>query len=221
MKKMLVLILMVILLTGCSNSVTLDFKENINTKINLSFSLDEYKNAMYKNSNELLDDEEAISSIEALRTDEKDAFINGNTELYKENNFIVNNNYYTASYEYDYNYINFSNNTILNKCFENFNVKQDTNNIYIKMSGKSICAPFKLSVKADNRMINNNSNNINNNEYSWNINAYNNDVYMVISKNITTNNSFNILYLILFFIGIGLIIALYYLNDVINKRRRY
>ena len=169
----------------------------------------------------MLDDEEAISSIEALRTDEKDAFINGNTELYKENNYVVGNNYYIASYEYDYNYNNFVNNTILNKCFENFNVKQDTDNIYIKMGGKSICAPFKLSVKADNRMINNNSNNIIDNEYNWNINEYNNDIYMVISKNITNNNSFNILYLVLFFIGIGLIVLLYYLNDVINKRRRY
>ena len=88
MKKIVFVILLMLFLTGCSNSVTLDFKDNINAKIDLSFTLDEYDN--YSNLNER---EDLISSIEAIRND-RGAFTNGSGGIFIEKSFINNNDYY-------------------------------------------------------------------------------------------------------------------------------
>ncbi len=203
------------LLTGCSNSVNFDFKDNIDMKINLSFTLNEYKAYSNRNSNPFSDDEEARSSIEAIRND-SEAFINGNNVLLNEKSFINNGNNYLAVYEYTYSYSTFSKNSILNSCFDFFGVEEDNDNVYVSLSGNSVCAPFKLSIKADNRMINNNSNNIQNNEYIWNIKEKDNNVYFAISKTPMNDMTINSLYIVYFILG--LVIA--FIAYIIKKRNK-
>jgi len=215
MKKILLIFCIMFLLTGCSNSVNFDFKDNIDMKINLSFTLNEYKAYSNRNSNPFSDDEEARSSIEAIRND-SEAFINGNNVLLNEKSFINNGNNYLAVYEYTYSYSTFSKNSILNSCFDFFGVEEDNDNVYVSLSGNSVCAPFKLSIKADNRMINNNSNNIQNNEYIWNIKEKDNNVYFAISKTPMNDMTINSLYIVYFILG--LVIA--FIAYIIKKRNK-
>ena len=211
MKKFLLIVCLVVFLTGCSNKVTIDFKDSINMQLDLSFTLDEYKAYSNRNSNSFNSNEETNDSIEAIRND-REAFINGNNALFKEKTFTNTNNNYTASYEYNYSYANFSNSSVLNSCFDYFGVKNYDDIIYVSLAGDSICAPFKLTIKADNRMINNNSTNVKNNEYTWNVQEKNNNIYFSISKTPMNNSSINILYIIYFAIGIVLAFIAYILK---------
>ena len=83
MKKIIFIVLITILLTGCSNSINFDFKDNITTEVKLSFSLDEYKYYSNRNSTKFSNNEETISSINAIRND-REAFITGNNNLFFE-----------------------------------------------------------------------------------------------------------------------------------------
>ena len=213
--KKIILILTLLLLTGCANTVSINFNNDINMNVKLSFTLEEYRYYLNRNSNETLSKEEASSAITALRTDELDAFIEGNSDTFKEKRYSLVDENYNLEYEYTYNYSNFDNNSILNKCFENFNYVEDNDNIYINISGKSICSPFKLSIKADNKMIANNADKKVNNEYLWNVLENNNNIYMTISKN--NIKSSNTLYIILFMFAIILSFVLVVIRNKYNK----
>ena len=203
------------LLTGCNNSVSFDFNDNIDTKIDLSFTLSEYKAYSASKSNVFADDEEARSSIEAIRYD-NEAFDSNNSSLLNEKKFITDGNNYSASYEFTYTYSNFTHNSILNNCFDYFGVENDDKSIYVSLKGNSSCGPFKLSIKAKDRMINNNAKNVNGDEYIWNINSTNNNVYFAISKTPNNSSSISMLYIIYFIIGI----ALAYIAYIFKKKKR-
>ena len=150
----------------------------IKAKVSLSFTLDEYKVRLAEPN---LKDEEVRSRIESI-IEFRNAFTDPYSELFEEKSFATNGKNYKGVYEYTYTYTNFSDNSVLNNCFENFGVQEDKEKIYIFAEGKSKCAPFKLIVKAEDRMVSSNENSKDGNLYIWNIKELNNDVYMVISK---------------------------------------
>lgn len=178
MKKIVFIFLMLFCLTGCANSVEFDFNEDIKAKVSLSFTLDEYKARLAEPN---LKDEEVRSRIESI-IEFRNAFTDPYSELFEEKSFATNGKNYKGVYEYTYTYTNFSDNSVLNNCFESFGVQEDKEKIYIFAEGKSKCAPFKLIVKAEDRMVSSNENSKDGNLYIWNIKELNNDVYMVISK---------------------------------------
>jgi len=183
MKKIVFIFLMLLCLTGCDNSVEFDFNEDIKAKVSLSFTLDEYKVRLDEQN---LDDEEVKSRIESI-IDFRNAFTDPYSDLFEEKSFVNNGKDYNGVYEYTYTYSNFNDNSVLNNCFEYFGVQEEKNNLYIFAKGKSKCAPFKLIVKADDRMLSSNENIKNGNLYIWNIQELNNDIYMVISKTAISN----------------------------------
>lgn len=217
MKKLILMFLAIFLLTGCSNTISFDFNDNIDAKVDLSFTLSEYKAYSAAKSNVFSDDEEARSSIDAIRFD-NEAFDSNNSALFEEKKFITDGNNYNASYEYTYTYSNFLHNSVLNNCIEYFTVENDDESIYVSLKGNSSCGPFKLSIKAKDRMINNNAKNINGDEYIWNINATNNDVYFAISKTPNSSSSISVLYVIYFLIGIALAFVAYMFKKKKNNR---
>lgn len=184
MKKIVFIFLMLLCLTGCDNSVEFNFDKDIKTKVSLSFNLDEYKARLDEKN---LSDEEVKAQIESM-IDFRNAFTDPYSDLFEEKSFVNNGKNYKGVYEYTYTYSNFNDNSILNNCFENFGVEEDKDRLYIFAEGKSKCAPFKLIVKADDRMISSNENVKDGNLYIWNIEEQNNDIYMSISKT-TTNKT--------------------------------
>lgn len=184
MKKIVFIFLMLLCLTGCDNSVEFNFDKDIKTKVSLSFNLDEYKARLDEKN---LSDEEVKAQIESM-IDFRNAFTDPYSDLFEEKSFVNNGKNYKGVYEYTYTYSNFNDNSILNNCFENFGVEEDKDRLYIFAEGKSKCAPFKLIVKADDRMISSNENVKDGNLYIWNIEEQDNDIYMSISKT-TTNKT--------------------------------
>lgn len=178
MKKIVIIFLMLFCLTGCANSVEFDFDKDIKTKVSLSFTLDDYKAHIDEKN---ISDAEARSRIEAL-IDFRNAFTDPYSDLFEEKSFMNNGRNYKGVYEYTYTYSNFNDNSVLNNCFEYFGVEEEDDSLYIFASGESKCAPFKLIVKADDRMLSSNEDDKKENEYIWNVKELNNDIYMVISK---------------------------------------
>ena len=206
MKKILFIFLILFCLTGCDNSIEFDFSEDIKAKVSLSFTLDEYKAHLDEPN---LDDAEVKSRIESIMNF-RNALTDPYSDLFEEKSFVNNGNNYNGVYEYTYSYSNFNDNSVLNNCFEYFGVQEDNNSLYIFAEGKSKCAPFKLVVKADDRMLYSNENVKNGNLYIWNIQELNNDIYMVISKTNTSkteveSSSFNVMNII--YLVIALIIG--------------
>ena len=123
--------------------------EDIKAKVSLSFTLDEYKARLAEPN---LKDEEVRSRIESI-IEFRNAFTDPYSELFEEKSFATNGKNYKGVYEYTYTYTNFSDNSVLNNCFENFGVQEDKEKIYIFAEGKSKCAPFKLIVISSSLML--------------------------------------------------------------------
>ena len=180
MKKLVFIFLLLFCLTGCANSVELDIAEDIKTKVSLSFTLEEYKTSL---SDSNLTDEEVKSRIDSM-FDFRHAFTDPYSDLFEEKSYENNGNSYSGVYEYTYTYSNFNDNSVLNNCFEYFGVQEDKNRLYIFATGKSTCAPFKLIVKADNRMVSSNENSKDGNAYIWDVKEKDNDISIIISKTV-------------------------------------
>lgn len=204
MKKSLIILLFCFILAGCSNKLSIDFNDQIDTKIEFSFNSNEYREHYNSSSNDVSDEIEAIINEVRPLNDSYD-------EMFKEVKYENNNGSFNGEYTYTYTYSNFKDNAILKKCFEYAAVEEENNKIFVYLKGHSDCAPFELRVKADNRMLSNNANTKENNEYIWKVESDNNDIHFNISKEIIKNNLFslsNILYLLLAIIMILVILIL-------------
>ncbi len=197
MKKGLILILICFILAGCTNKLTIDFNDKIDTKIEFSFTEVEYNQSG-------MDIEAIINEARPI----KDSY----DEIYKEVSYSDQNGNYKGEYSYTYTYDNFKENDILKRCFEYAAVEEDDKTIFIYLKGKSECAPFTLNVKADNRMMSNNADEKSNNEYIWNVQKENNDIHFNISKEILKNNIFTLQNILFVLVGIGIVIGIIYLK---------
>jgi len=220
MKKYLIIISLLLILTGCESTIKYDFKgDSITSEVTINFTLDEYRS--YANNyfgNDFGEETKEVleESINSYRNN-MNAFINNDSIKYNENYFTINNDNYSAKYTYTYNYVNFNRNNMLNYCFEIFNTYEDDNAYYVNLSGESYCTNSKLVITANN-MLNNNSNNISNNTYIWTIKEQNNDIYFAISKKELNTNSFNMYYLIYVLVALILGIILYFLNKKYKRK---
>ena len=219
--KLVLIILLLFVSTGCESTIKYNFNDNIESNVNLNFTMNEYKeftNVYYGNdygyqSNDIL--------IQSLNNNKNNlyAFINYNNSIkYNLIDYSSNNEQYIAKYKYTYNYSNFKDNYILNYCFETFEINEDADMYQVFAMGRSNCIGAKIIIEANNRMIKHNATNVNNDEYIWNINEANNDISFTLSKFPITNNSNNILMFV--FLGIAILIGIlaYFLNKKINRK---
>ncbi len=221
MKKYLLILICIFFLTGCESKIEYTFNDNIESEININFTLDEYKKYISEYYGNDFDKEEENVIIESINSHRKvKAFMDTYDNLYKEKIYNANNNRYSATYTYIYKYSNFNKNNILNHCFESFNTSEDENAYYVNLGGESQCAGTKLIVNAEDRMINSNSKNINGSKYTWNITKENNNIYFAISKNPVKVSMVSPLHIVLFILGIVVGIVGFILNKK-YKRNSY
>ena len=214
MKKILMLLIGMILLTGCEANIKYNFDQNIESNIDASFNINEYRvfaNNNYGNDFGYSEENVLRENIESSRSN-INAFVNNNSTFYKPISYSTNNGIYSEKYKYTYTYSNFKDNYFLNYCFDNFIMNEEKDAYYIKASGNSSCNGAKLIVTSHDRMISNNSDNVKNNDYIWNIKEKNNDIYFSISKTPMSTSSTSILYIIYFAIGIVLAFIAYILK---------
>lgn len=215
MKKILLCLMLIFMTCGCSNEVFITFDEDTIDINGISeFTSKEYKNTMSIYSPEISED----ISNDDLKDVIKDysetlsipAFIEGEGKEFTTK--LTEDSKYKLTVDYSYNYDNFKDNYILNRCFTYFNFTEDKDTYYFKASGNYSC-PYdnvKVVIAAPYRMLNNNSTSYEDDVYSWNIEDTNNDVYFAISKEEIKTSGISFLYIvagIVIFILIGVILS--------------
>jgi len=215
MKKVILVLLIMILLSGCSANVNFEFKEDkIDSSITSDFTISDYYNYSNTGEDDLLTDEQKEKDFlgykESLIIP---AFKDNMENKYIELVFDSSNYNYNVDYRYQYNYNNFKNNYIFN-CFDNFEYSEDDNFYNIKLTGKYNCtAGFKLNISSVKGISNSNSTDINDNIHSFDVNEDNNNIVFSINKEeVTSTNILSTIRVIVFVLLIGMSsLTLYYI----------
>ena len=215
MKKILILVLFIFVLTGCSNSITIDFNDKIDTVIDLSFDKSDFE----KNVRKLENSESLEYAVEDILIEAR-PIVDNYDEMFEKEYFKVNSDKLEAKYKYTYTYDNFVNNDLFNKCFDYPVVEDLGDRLAVYLSGTSKCGAFTLNVTANKRLINSNSDSVENGKYIWNIRENNNDIKFTISKSII-KNKVNVLEILLYVIlavvaVVGVILFSKHLKKKIN-----
>jgi len=201
MKKLLIILLLCFIVTGCNNVVSFDFNDEIDTKIEVSFTVSDFKKYTNNNSDDIKD------SIDAMISD-ANPIVDSYDESFIQKSFKNVNDNYSGEFEYTYTYDNFKDNAIFVRCFETAVIDEDDKKIYVYLKGKSICAPFQLVVTSDGRLLNNNASKRSNGKYIWSVKENNNDIYFNISKekiSASSSKTKHIFSIVLLFIIIGVL----------------
>lgn len=158
MKKIIILLLFTIILTGCEASYDLEIKDNkLNETINFTNPIDQNKKQEIK---DFLD---------------TDAYVFTNTEdTLKKYNIMQTANGYKLNYTYDAN--EFANVALLNNCFDSFQYNNTDEYIAIKIQGKFACLydvpNIKVRLKTDYNVAKQNADIVEDGYYIWNINSF-------------------------------------------------
>lgn len=230
MKKFILLITLLFIITGCSNSIVYEFKEDeINSNIEISFTKEEFENYMKENSEHQEENSEIEESLEELieQSYEELSFIaieeDDKTSYYEPIESKQKNDEYIYKYGYNFNYDNFSDNYYLNNCFEYYNTTEDDDYYHYKLSGLFTCDTsnsFKLEIVAKDKYIISNADKKDNNSHIWNIKEDDNDITFSISKaSKKEKNKISIIYILGFILILILIILACTLYKFTNKDR--
>lgn len=208
MKKIIIMFLLLIMTTGCSNNLYIEFTDNsIEFDIESTFNLNEYKNVTTVYNSEF-DSNISDTDLHKFIVSQQDNFqipvfyedneTKENVNKMLKTNLSNNKKDYTLTAEYIYSYDNFKDNYLFNYCFDYFDFTEDDKSYYFKVSGNYKCSyeNVKLNLKAYDRVLNTNSVDIHDNFYSWDIKNENNDIYFAISKEPLDFKGTNIFYIL-------------------------
>lgn len=212
--KKIILILLILVVSGCSTQYNLKidgkkFKEDINIIINKS-------------------EIPAPSPIDGVETDDPiTPFLTGDTTVFFQNDDIIYNkiveefdNYYNINMSYQYNGNEFKNSNSLQLCFENIDFSE-SKNYKINLSGTFYCMysdSVSINIESKNRVINNNADSVNGNVYTWNITQENKDNVNIQFEVTKHNTYFEIMFyagLVVVFVGIVI-----FIKKIVEKNKK-
>jgi hypothetical protein len=175
MKKIMLVIVFLILLTGCSNEYNLKIdKDNINEKITIIID----KSKIFDESLSPDMDIYSTDSINYLLNEDIHAILNNRNEKYVKK-VDEKGNFINVTLEYTYKAESYLRAQILNNCFEKIDVKESSKDIYIHLSGKFSCLgnnnDLDFVIDSNNRVLSQNADTKKFNKYIWNINNSNKD----------------------------------------------
>ena len=175
MKKKIIMLLSILLLTGCTVNYNLEIDDNIlKEKITGTVTKEESK------QNSKATDISTVYSI--INEDQKPVY--NKEELYqKELKESGNNINYT--FKYNYNIEDFVNSTIINTYFENKEIEEIDNYYSIRLSGNFYCLYSKkinIAVTSNLKVASNNADKIKDNAYIWTIDKNTTDIELVVDK---------------------------------------
>ena len=202
MKKIIFLLLICLLLTGCTVNYNLDINDN-NFKETLAGNV---LNTELNNN-----DNTDINMFTYLINGDQPAF-------YKNDNIFFNKatNNTTNGIDFDYSYTfneyNFNNSRIINECFDNHIYEYKDNTYYLVVSGKFNCnysEKTNINITTDYNVTANNAQAIKNNTYTWTIDENNKDnIYFFITIDKTKKSNFDFQWNTFKTIGLIIIILL-------------
>lgn len=189
MKKRIILLLVALLLTGCTCEYNLNISNNTYTEkiiINSSNSSE-----LNKNWKIPVD----IEEYEFIAGADGDYEVSGDIYNYK-----LNGNDLTLNYTFTKS--SFSNSTIPNECYSKFSITNYEDSIIISTSDKFLCldryenlTSVKINITIDKPVTSNDADTVKGNTYTWLItkNNANNKPINIIINNKETNSSNNII----------------------------
>lgn len=185
MKKILFLIGLSFLLTGCTINYNLEISDN---------KFKETITGNVLNSELKTGDDTDFNIYYHLLNSEQPAFKNNNS-IYYNKKTEKKNEEIDYEYTYEFNENNFINSKILNECFDNFTFENKDDNYYINVAGDFKCAytdKININIKTDYQVITNNADKKSKNTYTWIIekdNIEDLDFNIVINKNEKSNSN--------------------------------
>lgn len=192
MKKIFILLILLFLVTGCSNNIIFDFtEENIKSNIEINFNQEEFKTYINKNTvhtEERFSTKESTEEFIIEKYNEASPIalkIGDKYEYFQNEKYEILDDQYKYSFKYDYNYDNFKDNSLMKDCFEYFFIEEDDNFYHYNIKGSYTCSEaknIKLIVKSETKNIRSNSTEIKDNQHSWNIEEDNNNIIFTVSK---------------------------------------
>lgn len=227
MKKIILIFLSIILLSGCDINYNINITNNkISTDLDLSVSETDYKNY---NDNQ----EEKLSATLYEYFDEREilAFDDMNYKDFYNKKVSKNGRSLDVNYTYKYTYLDFYKSSMLNTCFEDFIVLNEDNYFYVKAFGKFNCYydDTKINIKTDRKVINSNHDSYKDGVYTWNIDRdKSNNVNIIfqvdkenhfVEDDISSKkeNGFDLLTIVGIILGIG---ALVILGIIMKKQNK-
>lgn len=170
MKKLVLIVIFVFILTGCSSEYNLEIS---NSKIKENIKV------------EILDTDipKAVPGIDVELNDRITPFIkndqyplfNNTKEKYKKSITKVGD-LTTVTLKYTYTHNQFRNSNTLKTCFENASFKKTRKGYDLDLSGSFYCLygdSIKINVKTNNVVLNHNADKVSGNVYTWVINDEN------------------------------------------------
>ena len=167
MKKIILIIISLLLLTGCSAEYNLDLRTTPNENLNIieTNTQDDYFNYL-KDYNE---------NVPVIYDDQDPDVTNINPDLeYYDVNNLSSEKKADITLNYEYNSVDFNDSNIINTCYSNINFLNNNKNINISTSNEFLC--FDKYITLDEVIVNimtdktikeHNADKVSNNTYTW------------------------------------------------------
>lgn len=183
MKKILLLICLVFIVTGCSHEYEINFGKKIDEKIVLNYNTNLYELSSQIDGDSLYVEKELVES-------DIPALVSSNGFYDKKLEVMDNKTKVTLKYSYDYE--NFEKSYLIDHCFEKKTFVNDDEYYYVSLGGSFDCysaSGFTLKVKSEYEVINQNADKYDKGYYIWNIATENSDnrVEFQVSKTLLKN----------------------------------
>lgn len=165
MKKIVLFLCLLFLVSGCSINYNLEFSgEDILEEIDFSLTESEYDEWNSNQSEKFEEDGYVYFNSQQLL-----AFSDDYEELHKR---ILNRNgnSYDVNYSYKYNYKNYNRSMVIDSCFSEYNILNKDDYYYVKLDGPFTCFydDMNINIKTDRKVIHTNGE-YNNGVYTWKI----------------------------------------------------
>ena len=165
MKKIVLFLSLLFLVSGCSINYNLEFSgEDILEEIDFSLTESEYDEWNSNQSEKFEEDCYVYFNSQQLL-----AFSDDYEELHKR---ILNRNgnSYDVNYSYKYNYKNYNRSMVIDSCFSEYNILNKDDYYYVKLDGPFTCFydDMNINIKTDRKVIHTNGE-YNNGVYTWKI----------------------------------------------------
>lgn len=176
MKKNILIVFSLLLLTGCSINYDLEIdKDSLNETITGSVA---------KKEVEINEKATGLSTIYVLiNEDQKPVY---NKDYLYTKNLKENKDNIDYTFNYNYNMDDFVNSRVINSCFENNEIINLDNYYTIKLSGDFYCLysdEIIINVKSNLKVISDNAKKVKNDTYTWVINKNSTDIEFTVDKN--------------------------------------
>jgi len=215
MKKVLLLVVMTLLITGCTSSYEIVFDEKINESITINYDGDIYK---------VVEDFELEGDSFYFESELVNSRIPSLVEFkdYYNKKIDVNNNKSIITLDYEYDYENFENSYLINECFEKSNFINKDDYYYVSLGGVFYCFGadhFTIKMKTDYEIIKENADKKEDGYYIWDIEEVNEEdkVELQISKAIKKDKDIG--FKVSFKLVFGIILILVMIGFFVFRKR--